>query len=99
VTTLHIRTEAKLKREVKKILAALGLDLSTAVNMFLREIVRCKGLPLPLAALHGFTPEQEEAIMRVVANAKRRHRQRRAAAVVRHDRRRQASPRRPSRAS
>lgn len=86
MTTLHIRTDAKLKREVKKILAALGLDLSAAVTMFLREVVRCKGLPLPLATIHGFTAVQEEMILRAVENAKKRGKQKAAVGATRRRR-------------
>jgi addiction module RelB/DinJ family antitoxin len=34
-TTLSIRINEKTKREARKTLALLGLDLSSAVNMFL----------------------------------------------------------------
>lgn len=43
--TLTIRTNKNLKEEVGKILARLGLNHSTAVNMFYRQVLAHKGIP------------------------------------------------------
>jgi DNA-damage-inducible protein J len=45
MTTLSIRIEEKTKREARKTLEALGLDLSSAVNMFLNQVVIEQGIP------------------------------------------------------
>lgn len=44
-TTLSIRIEEKTKREASKTLNALGLDLSSAVKMFLNQVVIEQGIP------------------------------------------------------
>ena len=44
-TTLSIRIEEKTKKEAKKTLEALGLDLSSAVKMFLTQVVTEQGMP------------------------------------------------------
>ncbi len=43
--TTSIRTDAALKREADRLFADLGMNFSTAVNMFLRQAVREQGLP------------------------------------------------------
>jgi DNA-damage-inducible protein J len=43
--TLTIRTNKNLKEEVGKILAQLGLNHSTAVNMFYSQVLAHKGIP------------------------------------------------------
>jgi DNA-damage-inducible protein J len=43
--TLTIRTNKNLKEEVGKILARLGLNHSTAVNMFYSQVLAHKGIP------------------------------------------------------
>jgi DNA-damage-inducible protein J len=43
--TLTIRTNKTLKDEVGKILNRLGLNHSTAVNMFYRQVLEKKGIP------------------------------------------------------
>ena len=43
--TISISVDAELKTKAGKILNDLGLDLETAITMFLRSIVRCGGMP------------------------------------------------------
>lgn len=38
-TTINIRTDSDVKAQAQDILAKLGLDLTTAVNMFLRQVI------------------------------------------------------------
>ncbi len=45
MTTLSIRIEEKTKREANKTLKAIGLDMSSAVKMFLNQVVVEQGLP------------------------------------------------------
>lgn len=45
MTTLSIRIEEKTKREARKALAGVGLDLSSAVKMFLHQVVIEQGIP------------------------------------------------------
>ena len=42
------RIEPELKREAAAILDAVGLDLSTAIRLFLRGVVEKGGLPMEL---------------------------------------------------
>lgn len=44
-TTTSIRTDAQLKKEADQLFADLGMNFSTAVNVFLRQAVREQGLP------------------------------------------------------
>lgn len=44
-TNLNIRTDAEVKSAAEKIFEALGLNMSTAVNIFLRQAIRQGGLP------------------------------------------------------
>lgn len=69
MATLQVRTDEKLKQQAKDILAAMGLDLSTAVNMYLRQIIITESIPFPVRTVNGFTPVQERAILRDGAEA------------------------------
>ncbi len=42
---LNIRTEKDVKVISEKIFGALGLNMTTAVNMFLRQVIQENGLP------------------------------------------------------
>jgi len=38
-TTINIRTDSEIKAQAQTVLSALGLDITTAVNLFLRQII------------------------------------------------------------
>lgn len=59
-TTISFRTDSATKEEVRKLYSDLGLDLSTALNMFLKQSLVDNGLP--------FTPHRENPL-----NAQARH--------------------------
>lgn len=42
---LNIRTDAEVKANAEQLFEALGLTMSTAVNIFLRQAIRQGGLP------------------------------------------------------
>ena len=48
VPTTTMRLDEGIKREAKPILEELGLNISSATNIFLRAVVRCGGLPFDL---------------------------------------------------
>lgn len=45
-TRISVRVNEEDKIEAQKIYKSLGLDLSTAINMFIRQTVRTKSLPV-----------------------------------------------------
>ena len=47
-TNLNIRVDDELKRKAEAIFNELGLNMSTAVNVFLRYSVRYGGIPFDL---------------------------------------------------
>lgn len=44
-TNLNIRTDKEIKEAAEKIYSELGLNMTTAINMFLRASIRESGLP------------------------------------------------------
>ncbi|WP_409229365.1 type II toxin-antitoxin system RelB/DinJ family antitoxin [Gudongella sp. SC589] len=45
---LNIRTDKEIKEAAENIFAELGLNMTTAVNMFLRQTIRINGIPFEL---------------------------------------------------
>jgi len=43
--SMTIRTDYDTKARASALFSDLGLDMSTAVNIFLRQAVRCNGIP------------------------------------------------------
>lgn len=48
MAALNIRVNDELKQQASELFADLGLDMSTAINLFLRQAVQCDGLPFEL---------------------------------------------------
>jgi len=47
-TAITFRTNSKTKADAQKVFAGLGLDLSTALNIFLVKAVRTKSIPFDI---------------------------------------------------
>lgn len=47
-TNLNIRTDKEIKEQADKIFSELGLNMTTAINMFLRTTIRENGIPFSL---------------------------------------------------
>lgn len=47
-TTLNIRTDQAVKDQAEQLFSELGLNMTTAVNLFLRAALRQQGIPFDL---------------------------------------------------
>lgn len=45
MTTINIRVDEDVKKQASELFADLGIDLSAAINMFLRQAIMRDGLP------------------------------------------------------
>ncbi len=61
--TIQIRIDSKTKKAARKTLDELGIDMSSAVKLFLTNVIIRKGIPLDLRTENGFTLLQEEALI------------------------------------
>lgn len=66
-TTVNVRVDRKIKAEASKTLSGLGLDMSTAVKMFLYQVVNDRGIPFvptrnPAAIRARWDAQAEEAM-------------------------------------
>ena len=48
-TNINIRTESELKAKAQSILADLGFDMSTAINVFLNQVVYKQSIPFSIS--------------------------------------------------
>lgn len=55
-TNLNIRTDKEVKENAARLFDSLGLDMSTAINLFLRQAIRVNGIPFEIKA---DTPKEE----------------------------------------
>jgi DNA-damage-inducible protein J len=47
-TNLNIRTDKDVKEQAEQLFAELGLNMTTAINLFLRTAIRKRGIPFDL---------------------------------------------------
>lgn len=48
MANISVRVEDDVKQQAEKVLSKLGLSLSTATNVFLRQVILHNGLPFPV---------------------------------------------------
>ena len=48
-TSMNIRMDSDIKQQAQQIFSTLGMDLTTAVNIFLRQTIRYQGLPFDVS--------------------------------------------------
>lgn len=68
---IQIRIDAKTKNEAKKILDSLGMDMSSAVKIFFRQIINAKNFPCELRDENGFTLRKAEIMRESIVDAKK----------------------------
>ncbi|MBQ3426761.1 MAG: type II toxin-antitoxin system RelB/DinJ family antitoxin [Clostridia bacterium] len=61
-----IRIDKDVKAEASELLKELGLDMSTAVNMFLHQLILRNGLPFSVTV-----PSREQELLESFAEAKK----------------------------
>ena len=48
-TTLNLRINPEIKENAEKVLSQLGVSMSSAVNMFLNQVILTENIPFPIA--------------------------------------------------
>lgn len=47
-TSMNIRMDSEIKKQAEEIFAEFGINMTTAVNIFLRQTIRENGIPFEL---------------------------------------------------
>jgi|APGre2960657423_1045063.scaffolds.fasta_scaffold45923_3 DNA-damage-inducible protein J len=70
-TTIQIRIDQATKKEAQKIFEDVGLDISSAVKVFFRQVINTRSIPFEVRTVNGFTPAYEKMIKKEVEWAKK----------------------------
>lgn len=62
--SLNIRIDSNVKKQAQELFSALGMDMTTAINVFLRKAIQRQGMPFEVA-LDRLPPETLEALAEV----------------------------------
>ena len=49
-STITVRVEEKVKKQAGDIFKEVGMDMSTAINIYLKQVIRSNGIPFPVSA-------------------------------------------------
>lgn len=69
MANINIRIDQKLKQAASEVFNNVGLDMSSAVKLFLTQTVIVKKIPFRVLTVNGFTPEFEEELLKDIAEA------------------------------
>ena len=64
MANVNIRVEDSLKKSAENIFTQLGMSMSTATNVFYRQVVRCGGIPFDLRLSDPFYSAENQARLR-----------------------------------
>ena len=68
-THIHVRVDDDIKKQAQEIFNDMGLDISTAINMFIRQVIINRGFPFLPSADPFYCESNMAHLMRVRADA------------------------------
>ena len=66
-TSMNIRMDSTIKKQAQELFAQFGLDMTTAVNMFLRQAIRQQGIPFSLQLDPFYSEVNQERLQKAAA--------------------------------
>ncbi len=66
---INIRLDDKLKTRADKLLGELGLNMTTAFNIFIRQEIRHGGIPFEITADPFYSPENMRVLEESIRDA------------------------------
>jgi DNA-damage-inducible protein J len=70
MANIQVKVDDNLKRAAHAVASDLGLDVATAVRMFLTQMVRVKGLPFQPIADPFYSDANMERLRKAIADVK-----------------------------
>lgn len=70
MSTIQVRIDPEIKKSTKKVLDEIGIDISSAVKIYFKQIIIHQGIPFKLFTDNGLTWQEEEKILQSSKEAK-----------------------------
>lgn len=67
MATINIRVDENVKKQANQLFEELGLDMSTALNLFLRQAISYGGIPFEIKRANPDTLEAMEQVRKIRA--------------------------------
>lgn len=68
-TTIQLRLDKETKRLAQKTLNEIGLDFSSAIKLFLKNVIITQSIPFEIRTVNGFTLAQEKEMLKEAEHA------------------------------
>ena len=62
MSQIQVRIDTKTKNQARKVLDKIGLDLSSAIKLHLKQIINIGTLPYEIRDENGFTPQKAQEL-------------------------------------
>ena len=69
--TLNVRINKDTKKQAQKVFEELGLDLSSAIKLFLNKAIVTKSIPFEVRTVNGYTPKYEAQLLKELEDMKK----------------------------
>lgn len=56
---INIAVDKEIKAQAEEVLSDIGVDMQTAINMFMRQVIRTGGIPFQLSTRPSIVQSQE----------------------------------------
>ena len=66
-SSMNIRMDSEIKSQAQELFSQFGLDMTTAVNMFLRQSIRQQGIPFILQLDPFYSESNQERLLKAAA--------------------------------
>ncbi len=70
-TVINFRTKENIKNKANKIFDKVGLDMSSALNLFLHNVIITNSLPFQTVTENGYTHKEEIAMLASAKDTKK----------------------------
>lgn len=70
MTTINIRIDESVKNKATKTFASMGLDVSSAVKLFIHQSILEQRIPFEIRTVNGYTEAYEDELLREVNQVK-----------------------------
>lgn len=70
MSTIQVRIDDKTKKSAQKVLNDVGLDMSSAIKVYLKRIIITKSIPFQLLTENGLTEKEEREILKASKEAR-----------------------------
>ncbi|MDP3976043.1 MAG: type II toxin-antitoxin system RelB/DinJ family antitoxin [bacterium] len=69
-TTLQVRIDPKTKKAASKVFSNLGMDMSSAIKLYLQKVIATESIPFQIITQNGLTLQEELEILKASEEAK-----------------------------